>query len=170
MLRTYNNMIVSLIPALIDITDYEFKVLPVGIHEANLEEIEDLFAFNTRRRELYDGLLRAFHDLRSAGCRRFYVDGSFVTSKPIPGDFDACYELTGIDRSLLNPVFFDFRNGRMAQKRAYGGEFFPSNAQADAWGRSFLDFFQNVRGTSARKGILTVSLTRSVSVIYEATA
>lgn len=111
----------------------------------------------------FDGLLRASQDLKFAGCRRIYVNGSFVTTKPIPGDFDACYEITGIDRSVLNPVFFDFRDGRAAQKREYGGEFFPSIAQADRWGRTFIEFFQTLRGTDSRKGILTVNLERNIN-------
>lgn len=86
-----------------------------------------------------------------------------MTSKPIPGDFDACYELTEIDRSLLNPVFLDFRDGRAAQKREYGGEFFPSVAHADRWGSTFLDFFQSLRGTNSRKGIVTVNLERNIN-------
>ena len=113
-----------MIPALISVPDHEFDVLPEGIHEARMNEIRDTFAFNPRRSDLFNGLLRATQELRRAGCLRIYVDGSFVTSKPFPGDFDVCYELTGIDRALLNQVFFDFHDGCAAQKREYGGEFF----------------------------------------------
>ena len=32
----------------------------------------------------------AMVNLRDAGCKTVYVDGSFVTDKERPGDFDAC--------------------------------------------------------------------------------
>ena len=34
-----------------------------------------------------------------------YVDGSFVTEKETPGDFDACWEMDGIDPIKLDPIF-----------------------------------------------------------------
>jgi hypothetical protein len=40
---------------------------------------------------------RALNDLRDAGCKRVYLNGSFVTSKDEPGDFDACWDPTGVD-------------------------------------------------------------------------
>ena len=158
MILRYNIKVVSLIPTLIEISDYEFNVLPVGIHQASMTAIEDTFAFNWWRRELFGGLRRGIHELKRAGCSRVYVDGSFVTSKPYPGDFDVCYELDGINQSLLNPVFLDFDDGTKAQKREFGGEFFPVSEYIDMAGASFLDFFQGIRGSCAKKGIVTVSI------------
>jgi len=47
-------------------------------------ELVERFGTNERRREILAGLLRALQALKAAGCRRAYVDGSFVTSKEVP--------------------------------------------------------------------------------------
>lgn len=161
MICDYNKKVVQLIPDLIKVPEYEFDVLPIGIHEASMEEIKDSFAFNSRRRALFDGLLHASEELAVAGCPRIYVDGSYVTSKPIPQDFDVCYELGEINRVVLNPVFFEFQEGCAAQKREYGGEFFPISTHTDGTRCYLLDFFQGIRGTDSKKGLVAVALSRN---------
>jgi hypothetical protein len=64
--------------------------LPPGIHFGRWAEIEARFGSNVRRRRLFAGFRQACDLLRRAGCRLVYLDGSFVTTKPNPGDFDAC--------------------------------------------------------------------------------
>lgn len=64
--------------------------LPPGIHSATWDEIVERYATTDRRTELLDGLHEAVQSLRTAGCTRVYLDGSFVTQKEVPGDFDAC--------------------------------------------------------------------------------
>ncbi len=49
--------------------------LPMGIHWATWVEIERRFGFSERRRQLLRGLGSALKALRSAGCRRAYIDG-----------------------------------------------------------------------------------------------
>ncbi len=83
------------------------------------------------------GLKAALENLSGAGCRTAYVDGSFVTSKAIPNDYDACWEETGFDPVILDPVLLIFDPGRAAQKAKYMGEFFPALVTADADGLSF---------------------------------
>ena len=104
------------------------------------------------------GLKAAMDSLRDAGCRTVYVDGSFVTGKEIPGDFDACWEMEGVDPVILDPVLLTFDNGRAAQKAKYMGELFPASHIADDDGFSFLDFFQTDRETGRRKGIVAIDL------------
>lgn len=53
--------------------------LPEGIHDATWDEIVERFGTNERRRELLEGLRQALDSLQAAGCRRAYIDGSFVT-------------------------------------------------------------------------------------------
>ena len=73
----------------------------------------------------------------------YYVDGSFVSTKELPGDYDACWESDELtDFSRLDPVFSDFSLGRLAQKTRFGGEFFPAFAIADGDGNVYRDFFQ----------------------------
>lgn len=95
---------------------------------------------------------------RAAGCRRSYIDGSFVTAKEAPGDFDGCWEVAGVDPDLLDPVLLNFANRRAAQKAKYGGELFPAEGSADPFGTRFLDFFQRDKDTADPKGIVGIDL------------
>lgn len=136
----------------------DIGTLPPGIHLATWQEIADRFGGTTRRRRLLDGLLLAVRSLHQAGCRRIYIDGSFVTSKAMPGDFDACWDIDGVEPTLLEPVLLTFDQGRKAQKAAYGGELFPAQVPADEAGTVFLDFFQIDKRTGRQKGIVLLEL------------
>jgi hypothetical protein len=132
--------------------------LPPGIHRASWDEIVTRYAINTRRSELLDGLLHALRSLRAAGCTIAYLDGSFVSVKEHPGDFDACWESTGVDPARLDDELLDFSNARAAQKARYGGELFPVEASAEPAGTTFLDCFQRDRESGAPKGIISIAL------------
>jgi len=137
--------------------------LPPGVHEADWDEIADRFGCTSRRRELLAGLKVAIQTLRDAGCRRIFVNGSFVTEKDEPGDIDIAWDPAGVDvdRLLeLEPVFGEFADRRAAQKAKFGCEFFPSSFTADLVGNTFLEFFQIDRETEARKGIVALDLQR----------
>jgi hypothetical protein len=123
-----------------------------------LEDVAHAFATNAWRRELFDGLVLASGKLRLAGCAAIYLDGSYVTGKPRPGDFDACWDPTGVDPAKLDPVFLEFANGRAAQKAAFKGEFFPSSMMCVDVGQAFVDFFQLDRFTGKQKGIVSIPL------------
>ena len=110
------------------------------------------------RRQLVDGLEMAIDSLRRAGCRTVYIDGSFVTDKEVPNDFDACWEEAGVMPELLDPVLLQFDAGRAAQKAKYLGELFPASLGATVEGMSFLEFFQTDRETGGSKGIVAVYL------------
>lgn len=144
------------IPDLVDV-GAPWKVLPPGIHEASLDQVAERFAIGDRRAILFDGLLRGCERLKNAGCRALYLDGSFVSDKPEPGDFDACWDPAGVDAGTLDPVFLDFDDGRKNQKARFGGEFFPSRAKADG-SRTFVEYFSTEKTTGARKGLVLVRL------------
>lgn len=132
--------------------------LPPGIHDATWDEIVARFGITEWRRELLAGLREALESLRAAGCRGVYVDGSFVTAKEIPGDFDACWEMAGVDADVLDPVLLEFANARAAQKERFRGECFPAEAIADPDGTRFVDYFQRDKLTGEPKGIVAVDL------------
>ena len=104
------------------------------------------------------GLKAALENLRDAGCRTAYIDGSFVTRKAIPNDYGACWEEASVDPVILAPVLLTFDPERAAQKAKYMGEFFPASVTADADGLSFLEFFQADRETGRAKGIVAMDL------------
>lgn len=132
--------------------------LPPGVHWASWKEFEKRFGINPRRKQLLVGLKKAVTALQNAGCRVVFVDGSFVTSKELPGDFDACWSVEGVDPDLLDPVFLDFSNGRAAQKAKFGGELFPAELVEGASGKPFLEFFQIDKNTGKPKGIVELRL------------
>lgn len=118
------------------------------------------YGYNKRRRDLLKGLERAMQDLRFAGCRRIYVDGSFINDVPLPGDFDCCWERTGVDEDRLPPELADLAHPPTAQKERYSGEIFPADLPADLDGTPYIDFFQrdDRRPKHRRKGIIAVDL------------
>ena len=133
-------------------------LLTPEIHWANWDELAQRYGRNSWRRRLLVGLRAALENLRDAGCRTAYIDGSFVTDKEYPNDFDACWKETGVDPYLLDPVLLTFDPGRAAQKAKYLGELFPAYVVADAEGLSFLEFFQTDRNTGEPKGIVAINL------------
>ncbi len=131
--------------------------LPPGIHHATWSEIVTRYATNVRRRELLDGLLDALRSLKGAGCATAYLDGSLVTSKDHPGDFDACWESSGVTLNRLDSELLTFSDGRAAQKARYGGELYPAEWPANADGTTYLDFFQRDR-LKQQKGIIAIDM------------
>jgi uncharacterized protein DUF6932 len=131
--------------------------LPPGVHWATWSELTDRFGTTPHRLKLVEGLKVALQSLAGAGCRTVYINGSFVTAKDVPGDFDACWDPAGVEVSLLDPVLLDFSNKRAAQKAKFGGELFLSSSWAAA-GTVFLDFFQIDKATGEAKGIIAIDL------------
>ena len=136
----------------------EDGLLPEGIHWATWAEMEERFATTDWRRMLTDGARRAAENLKASGCRILYLDGSYVTDKDRPSDFDGCWDTTGVSGQSLDPVLLSFVNRRAAQKAKYHGELFPSSAVADERGRTYLDFFQRDKQTGKPKGIVAIDL------------
>lgn len=154
-----------MIPALISISGSPWDVLPPGVHAATLAEIEAAYAYNAHRRTLFRGLVAAVLVLARCGCCYVLLDGSYVSAKPLPGDYDACWEPDGVDFDKLDPIFGDFDNGRANQKRHFGGEFFPATLIAADIGAAFKEFFQTDKFTGKKKGILSISLNTDETIL-----
>lgn len=135
--------------------------LPPGEHECLWVELVAHFGQTAYRQRLLTGLKAALDSLKAAGCTRAYVDGSFVTAKDMPGDFDGCWDVTGVDPTRLDPILLTFGNGRLAQKIKFKGEMFPAQFLADnTSGRTYLEFFQIAKDTGKPKGIVVLDLRR----------
>ena len=130
--------------------------LPAGVHPASWADVEAAFAGTPWRTWLFDGLRRAALSLGQAGCRALWLDGSYVTAKEPPGDFDGCWDPVGVDPAKLDPVLLEFAGGRAAQKAKYGGELFPATWPADARGTPFVEFLQIDKETGSAKGIVLI--------------
>lgn len=105
-------------------------------------------------RQLLDGLAEALALLADDGCTRVWINGSFVTAKDEPGDFDVVWDPTDVDLDRLDAIFFDFADGRRAQKERFGGELLPNVVERRS-GLVFAEFFQNERDTGF-KGIVVI--------------
>jgi len=132
--------------------------LPSGIHSAVWDELETRYGGTPRRRILLQGLREGLKALQAAGCQRAYIDGSFVTEKLNPNDFDVCWDATGVQGGLLDPVLLDMAHPRTGQKSKFGGEFFLANARATPRGTLYIDFFQQDKRTGDPKGIIELDL------------
>lgn len=152
----HNDIVESVIP--------EFEAdgnLPVGVHWALWSEVNQRFGLTVHRRRLLSGLKSALDQFAAAGCRSFYLDGSFVTGKDHPGDYDACWDVVGVNPGMLDPIFFDlrdFKRAREAQKHKYFGEFFPAQLPEGLSGKQFVDFFQTDKTSGTPKGIVGLDL------------
>lgn len=140
----------------------ETGLLPKGIHWASAVEVHSRFGTNAHRRRLLGGLHRAMRALMTAGCKTVYVDGSFVTSKELPKDYDVAWDASGVIVAKLDPVFDDFSNERAAQKAKYLGEFFPAHyltslPPSPAF-RTYLEFLQIDKDTGDSKGIIGINM------------
>lgn len=145
-----------MIPMLIRVPDVRFRVLPVGIHDSTLQEVEHVYSTNATRTILFDGLVKGAKALSNAGCKTLYLNGSYVSSKRHPGDYDACWDPDGVNFEVLDPVFWDLTHGTGAQKEIYLGEFFPSTLVESGSNLLFIDFFQSITDSESRKGIVRI--------------
>ena len=130
-----------------------------GIHTMSIDEFEIEFGFNKIRKTLIEGLKLGIEHLKDCVCKNLYIDGSFVTKKEIPSDFDACWDEDGVDLAKLissYPTIVNFDEGRKYQKLLYGGEFFLMNTKASPYD-TFINFFQKDRDGN-KKGIVNIKL------------
>ncbi len=136
--------------------------LPAGMHQATWEEFYERFGYTPHRRKLLDGLELAMRQLRDVGCKCIWVDGSFVTAKERPGDYDACFLEDGMDDwpiIELKTCFLDSTSER--QLKRYGGEFFSSTLIVGSDDkiprRKYLEYFQS-DDDDIPKGIIEIRL------------
>ncbi len=154
--RDHNNIVVMI---------EEFDAngsLPPGIHWTTWQEFTGRFGKTPHRRRLLAGLKQAIELLRRAGCTVIYVDGSFVTRKRQPRDFDACWDAEDVNTNFLfrlEPLFFDMTDKRAAQKARFGGEIFRAQTREVRTGKTFLNFFQTDQ-EDRPKGIVAIDLKR----------
>jgi hypothetical protein len=139
----------------------EFGNLIDKVFTLSWDQFKDLFGYTEWRQWLLQGMELAIADLKKVGCKAIYADGSFVTKKESPGDFDLCWEDEGID--LVKawqqcPSLFD--GGRKMQKikDRYRGDVVPANNTADTdRGISFLGFFMEDK-EGREKGIIRIEI------------
>ena len=93
--------------------------------------------------------------LRDAGCVSVKIDGSFVTSKLEPSDFDGTWDPDGVVKIELDPIIDS--EDKYSMKDKYLGELYRQNTIEVATGKTFDEFFQMDRMKN-RKGIVKINL------------
>jgi hypothetical protein len=119
--------------------------LPPGEHVATWREIVAAFGTNPRRQALLAGLRELALTLAAAGCQTIWIDGSFVTDKERPGDYDACWDWVGVDLALVDPLLVNYPMTRASAKGKYGGDIFIAGIRERGSGLTFVEFFQRNR-------------------------
>ena len=87
----------------------------------------------------------ALENLALASCSEVFIDGSFVSAKLDPNDFDASWNPEQVSSKLIDPVLIDFSRKRSAMKAKYGGELFLMTLPTSKGGKPFITFFQEDR-------------------------
>lgn len=147
-----------------------YGLLPPGIHDATLAEINTAFgASNPRREDLFGKLDQFVHtSKRFALFTALYVDGSFVTDKALPGDIDAVLELprAALPRLLAHPDRLTLLDTAAVKATYEVHLFFQPEAPPDP-NPNMANFFQHLRPEEAlvrrlpadtMRGILRVAL------------
>jgi hypothetical protein len=143
-----------MIPNFVIVPNALWPLLPPGIHDASWSEIEARYGGTARRLMLLRGLKTGLDHLFGLGCPQVFLDGSFVTAKPEPGDYEVVWDARYVDPTYLDPIFLDFNMGTLPQKQKYLGEYFPSTFIEANSGKPFVEFFQNDTESGQRKGII----------------
>jgi Family of unknown function (DUF6932) len=150
----------------------ERLLLPAGVHEATLNEVEAHFARfqkSDRRLKLFRKLRDYLTEVKKAACGTAVIlDGSFVMAcvdEPkdidlilvLPGDWDTTADLKPYQYNLVS---------RRRVKREYGLDVFPVRPDS-AREKEWIDFFSQVNGKwclefgwpkRTSKGIVRVTL------------
>ncbi|MEJ0070734.1 MAG: hypothetical protein WDO24_20650 [Pseudomonadota bacterium] len=94
--------------------------------------------------------------LKQAGCKTLYVDGSFVTDKKVPKDWDGCFDASGVDWLLMDPIVANPSNQPAIQAK-YRANLFRADSVEASIGLTFRQFFQQDRQGNP-KGIIALDL------------
>jgi hypothetical protein len=81
-----------------------YGLLPPGIHEASMAEVEQRFGVGPKRAYLVEqGLKPVVQELMQMGITELYLDGSFTTDKVSPGDVDG-YVIASVRSEICQKV------------------------------------------------------------------
>jgi hypothetical protein len=136
----------------------QFGNLPPGEHLASWPDFEHRYATNPTRTAILRQIKGWLTHMKAARCRSAHIDGSFICHTETPADYDACWDATGVDPTLLDPRLLTLTpEGRLAIKRHFGGDIRPDMATPPGNIRPYLQFFQRDRDGNP-KGIVRFDL------------
>jgi len=149
--------------------DEETGLLIPGEHKLSIEEFEEAFVYNSKRKTIFNGFQKLLKIFREIACSHIYADGSFVTQKPLPGDIDVCWHMdtdSTIRQKQLETLFklcpplllLNEKKNRDYIQQEFCADVFPANMQEGGSGLLFKDFFQKDKYTDTPKGIIVIDL------------
>ncbi|MEM5364835.1 hypothetical protein V4C53_02175 [Paraburkholderia azotifigens] len=144
----------------------EFDVdglLPPGTHACDFAELLDVFGFTNRRKQLIQNAQKVVTEVRKTWGHPIYLDGSFVTRVPKPGDLDLVLDLRACTEEERSAAFYFWLKQRGQWSAKWSIHFqidLPSNEEC------FIESFKKVGpktalrlgvGPERPKGILVLS-------------
>lgn len=138
-------------------------LLPVGIHDATLEEVRERFGTfqeSDRRPKLFAKLVDLVQAMRTSTLfEELLIDGSFVTAKPAPNDIDVLAVLKpnhNFERDL--PITEYSLVSRALLRRRFGFDVTVAERTSGVY-KTYVEFFSRVREASdLKKGLLRLRL------------
>lgn len=135
--------------------------LKEGIYETTFEEMENKLGFSKKRQKLLAAMKNLISYCRCLQCDILHIDGSFVSNKIAPADYDACWDTTAANRNdVLRVVEQSLLNSDSeTQKEDFGGEIYPAFDKSPFnHGQTILEYFQTIKDSDERKGIIKLKL------------
>jgi hypothetical protein len=125
----------------------DFGVLPEGIHDCEIDEIEARLGFNGHRLALVEGLRQALQWLATMPpIESLIVDGSFVTDKIQPSDIDAVAMIGNLSEQNQREWVRAWQPHHAPLKQASRVDLYPTAA---GQGNNFSAYFQYIRPEEA---------------------
>src|SRR4030095_6312863 len=135
--------------------------LPVGVHQATLDEVLTRFGHGTPQRQLVTAQLVRIYELACATGKllRFVIFGSYVTAKPAPNDVDIIlvmrddFEVAECD-AQTQPLF-----DHLPAQQIFGASVFSVRTSTALLGTvdEFISYWQ-IKRDQSKRGIIEVRL------------
>ena len=129
----------------------EHGLLPAGIHDCSLEEMNAKFAWNDHRQQLMSSFARFLRgEIVGVFDHPVYADGSFVTDKISPNDVDVVLEMWDASDAQKWLAFEFMREHQARIRRQHSVDFWVNLPGA----KDFAAFFQYAGHKTAKfKGL-----------------
>lgn len=141
-------------------------LLPPGDHECVLAEVEAVFVYNDRRRDLWKQLLSYLGELRSYDrITAIYLDGSFVTDKADPGDIDIVVKFDSIIAWVLLQTAHSELFAVKAIRQQYELDVYPHADNLREKEPDILEVFRQLRVEESQRRKLPPGTTKGILLI-----
>ncbi|MDQ3131609.1 MAG: hypothetical protein M3Q99_12720 [Acidobacteriota bacterium] len=139
----------------------ENEFLPEGVWDCSLEELQTCFAAfrrSDRRLKFFAELEKFLAEIiKTNWVKEIIIDGSFVTEKEEPNDIDIILALHKSTANIETPFWIENTLDRTRLAKKYKFDVMVVLDQSRKY-QVNLDFFQQVRQSDLRKGVVRLTL------------